>query len=107
MTARHLANFKLRTLLIVVSIISFACAYVSNYLLTLNPAIHITHTGGGLITGHRKADYHAGGQFAHLCFAPIHFVDRQIRPSYWNSWCAFDEEGDLKNLNIYRGSLTH
>ena len=102
MALKRLFRFRLRTMLGLVLAASIFCAYVSNYLLTLNPAIHITNTTGGFVTGHREADYESGGQFSQTFFAPIHYIDRQIRPTYWNYWNAFDEIGDFENLNIYR-----
>ncbi len=102
MALKRFFRFRLRAMLVLVSTACLMCAYVSNYLLILSPAIHITSTGGGFITGHREADYRSGGQFSRNVFAPIHYVDRQIRPAYWNYWNAFDDIDDLENLNIYR-----
>lgn len=102
MASRRFVNFRLRTLLATVTAVCLICAYVSNYLLALHPAIHITHTTGGLITGHRETDYRSDGQFVRVFFAPIHYVDRRVRPDYWQNWCAWDEDGDFEDLNLYR-----
>ena len=91
-------KFRLRTLLVVIAISCLMCAYVSGYFKSLHPAIHITHTGGGLVSGHRETDYRSDGPFVHVLFAPIHWVDRQVRPDYWNYWSAFEDGGKIENL---------
>jgi hypothetical protein len=47
---------------------------------------------GGVLTGRapwRKwADYHVGGEVSKVLFAPAEWVDRRIRPGYWEYYPA-------------------
>jgi len=94
-----LPTFRLRTLLIVIALVCFICAYINSYLRSIYPAIHITHTTGGLVTGHRETDYRSGGKITRAFFSPIHWLDRRIRPDYWDYWSAF-EDGEIENFYI-------
>ena len=82
--------FRLRTLLIAVTIVCIVFAYAGSYVKFLQPAIYITDTTGGLLNGHREVDYRSGGQFTHVFFAPAHYIDRQVRSVYWNNWDCFN-----------------
>ncbi len=60
--------------------------YAASYLLLLNPIFCVTEGHLGLGNGYHEADYRFGGEASQIIFAPIHSLDRMIRPDYWNRY---------------------
>jgi len=76
---------------IVLLILCLPCAYLAGYLLLLDPMAVLDKSAGGIGVGHREANYRAGGSASRVLFAPIHSVDRLIRPDHWNSYSTLDD----------------
>jgi hypothetical protein len=56
--------------------------YVGSYVALLQPIL----LQGDIVKGNyiiREAEYRYGGQFSQYFFAPIHWIDVELRPRFW------------------------
>lgn len=72
---------RLRMILIV----AVLCAYIAAYKFLLVPVTYVTEAHLGFARGYREPSFKYGGRLSEVIFAPAVFVDRCIRPDYWNS----------------------
>ena len=61
---------------------SLALLYVAAYIILLDPTA-IEQLSHPPITS-RDADYRIGGEFAKSLFTPLYWLDRLLRPDYWD-----------------------
>jgi len=57
--------------------------YVAGYAALLAPMVVVHESSGGLAFVERHVGYRMEGQAVSMMFAPIHWMDRKVRPGYW------------------------
>lgn len=82
-------KYSLRSLMIVVTLI---CIYCGAYSAMLSPVVIVDEASLGMVvSGYREPDFRIGGVISRFVFAPAIWLDRQIRPEYWQPFSDFDK----------------
>ena len=67
-------------------VVTLVAVYLGMYSPLLRPVeVDLDDWPCVIIPGDRHADFKVGGKFSRLVFAPAVWLDRKVRPEFWNA----------------------
>jgi hypothetical protein len=85
---RHWFQVSIRTLLLLITALS---VYLAAYVALVQPVVIVDEgLGGMVVSGYREPEFRVGGSAAKIMFGPLVWLDRAVRPSYWEPFSDFD-----------------
>lgn len=86
---RQRFQFGLRTLLLAITLLG---AYCGAYSVLLQPVVVVEESFHGMVvSGYRAPRFRFGGNPMRAIFAPLIWLDREIRPSFWDRFSDFED----------------
>ena len=72
-------------------VVTLVCVYLGSYSAILQPINVVGEGFGGMVvSGYREPHFRIGNAVSQVVFAPLVWIDRHVRPRYWDQFSDFD-----------------